>query len=86
MTDTMVLKSIVSNAKNEISSEIHEDILGCECQVFPMDFSANSIIIRVAKSNSGRTRHVVTSAVMSVDATEYEVRVETKNSIYIFTR
>lgn len=50
MTDTMVLSSIVSHSENEISSEIHKDILGCECSVFPVDyFCASSIIICVEK-------------------------------------
>ena len=81
-----VLRSIVSNTEDETSGEIQKDIIGCECSVFPTDFSANSIIIRVAKSNSGKKRHILTSDVMSVSTTELEVRVETKKSIYIFTR
>lgn len=87
MTDTMVLSSIVSHSENEISSEIHKDILGCECSVFPVDyFCASSIIICVEKSNSGRARHIMTSAVVSIETTDCEVKVETKNSIYIFTK
>lgn len=86
MTDNLVLKSIESRFEDEISKEIHDDIIGCKCFVLPTDFTAKRLSIIVAQSNSGRLRNVITSDVLSVDMTEHEVVVETKNSTYIFEK
>lgn len=86
MTDDMILKSIESRSEDDSSKEIHNDIVGCKCCVLPTDFTAKSLVIIVGQSNSGRFRNVVTSSVLSVDMTEHEVRVETRNSTYIFEK
>ena len=87
MTNTFVLRSIVSHSENEISAEVHKDILGCECSVSTKDFfNERSLVIFVEKSNSGRVRNIMTSAIESVETTDMEVVVETRNSVYTFTK
>lgn len=67
-------------------SEVHADIDGCECSFFDVCLSGlNYIIITVPVTNSGRSRTVRTSPVVSSVTDGNSTIVTTENSVYSFS-
>lgn len=73
------IKSITSRTGAPLS-DTHKDILGCRCMLSYIGMSA---IFSVSKSNSGKSKSVTTSNVVSLKETDGELEIITENSIYL---
>lgn len=78
------VKSI--DSKSGTLSDLHLDIIGCECSILQMPFGKDvtRLLITVPISKTGVSRHVMTSEILKYRQEESRINVETENSRYIF--